>query len=103
MLFPIEMDSKLPASGASQYNHMDVEKLFGVYEGVIPQQRKLGVFSHSKGSGAGRSNQNLPVPRFPGRVLQVPRFQGTGSKFPSSKDPVPREPGSQEQVFKQGS
>ena len=34
MLFSIELDSKLPTSGAS-IKSMDVEKLFGVYGGVI--------------------------------------------------------------------
>ena len=34
MLFSIELDSKLPTSGASSKS-MDVEKLFGVYGGVI--------------------------------------------------------------------
>ena len=38
MLFPMETDSKLPKSGASN-NHMDVEKLFGVYGGVILSRR----------------------------------------------------------------
>ena len=46
--------------------------------------------------------------RFPGSRegfcrFQVPRFQGTGSQVPETKDPVPRDPCSQEQVFKQGS
>ena len=49
---------------------------------LIPQQRKLGVFSHSKGSGAGRSSQNLPVPRFPGRAEQVGATKISGSQVP---------------------
>ena len=48
----------------------------------FPQQRKLGVFSHSKGSGAGRSSQNLPVPRFPGRAEQVGATKISGSQVP---------------------
>ena len=40
MLFSIELDSKLPTSGAS-IKSMDVEKLFGVYGGVIGP--KLGL------------------------------------------------------------
>ena len=51
-------------------------------ERIFPQQRKLGVFSHSKGSGAGRSSQNLPVPRFPGRAEQVGATKISGSQVP---------------------
>ena len=93
---------------------------------IIPQQRKLGVFSHSKGPGPGRSSQirtahawkgspfpresQARVPRFPGTGSQA-RFPGTGSqaRFPGTgSQEVPRKrfpskvskQGSQEQVPK---
>ena len=40
---------------------------------IFPQQRKLGVFSHSKGSGAGRSSQ---IRWEPGSG------EGSGEEFP---------------------
>ena len=94
------------------------------YRHVFPQQRRLGVFSHSEGSRAGRSSQNptahglqVPGKGFPGfQVFQVarfcrfpccqvpkshvPRFPGTGYQVPtftgsqSSQLPIPRFPGS---------
>ena len=48
---------------------------------IFPQQRKLGVFSHSKGPGAGRSSQNPDCQSF-----QVPRNgskKGSQARFPS--------------------
>ena len=47
----------------------------------IPQQRKLGVFSHSKNFGAGRSRQNPDFQRnrFRSKVLK----QGSKARFPS--------------------
>ena len=64
---------------------------------MIPQKRELGVFSHSKGLGAGRSSEIRTAQgsqaRFPGRGSQA-RLQATGSQ-----EQVPIQ-GSQEQVHK---
>ena len=71
-------------------------KLAGVFVFFFPQQRKLGVFSHSKGTRAGRSSQIRTAQgwepgsqegvsfskRIPGKGSQVPR-----NRFPSN---VPR-------------
>ena len=75
------------------------------YRHVFPQQRRLGVFSHSEGSRAGRSSQNptahglqVPGKGFPGfQVFQVARF----CRFPCCQVPkshVPRFPGTGYQV-----
>ena len=91
---------------------------------VFPQQRKLGVFSHSKGSGASRSSQirtaqgwepgsqeGFPFPRESLGAAKSARLkvrnrsqeevpkQGSRNRFPSK---VPKQ-GSQEEVPKQGS
>ena len=85
---------------------------------LFPQQHKLGVFSHSKGSGAGRSSQirlaqgwepgsgeGSPFPRQSLGAAKSPRQRlgrGSQARFPGrgSQARFPR--GSQEQVPKQG-
>ena len=71
---------------------------------IIPQQRKLGVFSHSKGSGAGRSSQIRWEPGsgegsgeefpFTGEFLGAARSarRKVGNRVPSKRFPskVPR-------------
>ena len=99
-------------------------KLAGVFVFFFPQQRKLGVFSHSKGPRAGRSRQIRTAQGWePGsqeRVSFSKRIPGKGSQVPRNRFPskVPRnrlpskvrkrfprgsKQGSQEQVTKQGS
>ena len=69
-------------------------KLAGVFVFFFPQQRKLGVFSHSKGTRAGRSSQ-IQAPRKVGN--QVPR---KGYPFPrESQARVPRSPGTGSQAM----
>ena len=55
----------------------------------IPQQRKLGVFSHSKNFGAGRSRQNPDFQRnrFRSKVLK----QGSRARFPSNSKAIPKQ------------
>ena len=97
--------------------HFSIGNFQGVHVSVpsfshtFPQQRKFGVFSHSKGPGAGRSRPEQPkspgsqVPRkgFPSKVPRK-KFPSKVPKRFSSRVPMKRFPSkrSQEEVRKQG-
>jgi len=77
---------------------------FFCFRCFFPQQRKLGVFSHSKGPGAGRGSQIRTAQGWEPGSQEGVSFSKRIPKqgFPGSQEQVPKQ-GSQEQVPRQGS
>ena len=61
--------------------HIAVDASFNIP--LFPQQRKLGVFSHSKGLVGAAKIRIAKVPRFPGRGTQTRLTKVPRKRFPS--------------------